>query len=137
MIHQTLYAHLADAVVLAHVLLVAFVILGLAAVPLGNQRQWAWVNALLFRALHLTAIGVVIAESWLGITCPLTTLEAWLRGKAGQGTYSDSFVGHWLQTILYFNAAWWVFALAYSFFGLLVVASWIVYPPRAFKRRAS
>lgn len=123
------YALLADAVLVLHACVVLFVVGGLVLVVLGNRRGWQWVNRLWFRVAHLAAIAVVVAESWLGLTCPLTTLEWWLRASAGQAPYETSFVAHWLQTLLFYEAPWWVFALAYSVFGALVAAAWWRFPP--------
>ena len=54
-------------------------------IVLGNLRGWRYVNAWWFRLSHLATIGVVVAQSWLGMVCPLTTLELWLRAQAGHG----------------------------------------------------
>lgn len=124
------YALFADAVLSLHVLTVAFIVGGLLAIVIGNVRGWRWVNAWWFRLLHLAAIALVAAQSWLGVACPLTTFEMWLRAQAGLKTYSDSFIGHWLQRILYFDAPTWVFTLVYSLFGLVVAATWFRFPPR-------
>jgi polyferredoxin len=123
------YQLLADVVLALHVLIVAFVIGGLALIVIGNLRKWRWVNALWFRLAHLGAIAVVVAEVWLGVICPLTTLEMWLREKADATTYNGSFIEHWLQRILYYEAPSWVFTLGYSLFGLIVVATWFCFPP--------
>ena len=66
----------ADVVLLLHFAIVVFVVGGLVLIIVGNMCGWHWVNALWFRLAHLSAIGIVAAESWLGITCPLTTLES-------------------------------------------------------------
>lgn len=128
--HGVPYQLLADAVLVLHVAIVAFVIGGLLGVFVGNRLGWRWVNALWFRLVHVGTVCVVIAEAWLGAACPLTTLEMWLRAQAHAPTYSGSFIGHWLQRLLYYDAPEWVFVLIYSLFGLLVVASWLAYPPR-------
>ena len=120
---------LADAVLALHVLVVLFVVLGLLLVLLG-RRRWAWVRNPWFRLAHLVAIGVVVVQAWLGRLCPLTTLEMSLRAQAGDATYAGSFIAHWLQTLLYYEAPIWVFALIYSIFGLLVLAGWWLVPPR-------
>lgn len=120
---------LADAVLALHVAVATFVIGGLVIVVIGNRLDWKWVNALSFRLVHLCTVAIVVAESWLGAVCPLTTLEMWLRVKAHASTYSGSFIEHWLQRLLYYDAPPWVFVLGYSLFGLLVVATWIFYPP--------
>jgi Protein of Unknown function (DUF2784) len=102
-------------------------------VVVGNLAKWRWVNGLWFRLAHLAAIAVVVAEAVLGVTCPLTTLEVWLRAQAQVGAYSEGFVEHWVQRLLFYTAPTWVFTLAYCVFGLLVVLAWVVFPPR-FKR---
>lgn len=127
------YQLLADAVLVVHVAIVLFVVGGLVLVVVGNLRGWRWVNAWWFRLAHLGTIGVVIAESWLGMVCPLTTLEMWLRSKAQTGTYAGSFIEHWLQALLFWEAQPWVFTAAYSLFGLAVGAAWWYFPPRATK----
>lgn len=129
------YQILADIVLTVHVLVVVFVVLGLVLVLAGNRLGWRWVNNAWFRLAHLGAIGVVVAEAWLGVVCPLTTLEMWLRSNAGAEAYGGSFIEHWLQQILYYDAPAWVFVTAYTLFGLLVAAAWWRFPPRFRKRR--
>ena len=129
------YQLLADAVLALHVAVVLFVVGGVVLVVAGNWRGWRWVNAMWFRLAHLAAIAVVVAQAWLDITCPLTTLEMWLRVQARLGTYSGSFIEYWLRRLLYYEAPEWVFALVYTLFGLVVVATWWRYPPKRFKKR--
>ena len=121
---------LADAVLLAHLAIVVFNVGGLALIVAGNRLDWRWVNRWWFRAAHLAAIAVVVAQAWLGITCPLTTLESWLRAKAGSMPYGTGFIEHWVQRILFYEAPAWVFVTAYSLFGLLVAVAWWRYPPQ-------
>lgn len=130
-----LYQILADTVLTIHVLVVVFVVLGLVLVLVGNRLGWHWVNNAWFRMAHLGAIAVVVAEAWLGVVCPLTTLEMWLRSKAGVDAYGGSFIEYWLQQILYYDAPAWVFVSVYTLFGLLVAATWWRHPPRFGKRR--
>ena|SRR5688572_33097275 len=121
---------LADAVLAGHVAIVVFVIGGLVLVVAGNLAGWRWVNRPWFRFAHLAAIGIVVAEAWFGVVCPLTTLEMALRERAGAPAYGGSFVAHWLQRLLYYDAPAWVFTLAYSLFGAAVAAAWWIWPPR-------
>ncbi len=128
---------LADAVLALHVAIVLFVVGGLVLVVIGNLRNWPWANALWFRLAHLAAIAFVAAQAWLGIECPLTTLEMWLRRKAQAATYEGSFVEHWLQALLYWQAPSWVFTLAYTAFAMAVAAAWWFYPPVSGKHRTA
>ena len=121
---------LADAVLVLHVAIAGFVVLGLALVLIGNAAGWRWVNDRRFRVAHLAAIGIVVAEAWLGIECPLTTLENALRTAAGGAGYGSGFIEHWLGRVLFYEAPAWVFVLAYSAFGLALIATWFRYPPR-------
>ncbi|WP_275269996.1 DUF2784 domain-containing protein [Limnobacter sp. P1] len=124
------YSHLADLVLLIHFAIVLFVVGGLLLIVLGNVLRWSWVNHWWFRVMHLLAISVVVLESWLGIECPLTTLENWLRLRAGQGVYQGSFIQHWVHSVMFYQAPGWVFALAYTLFALAVVAAWWRWPPQ-------
>ncbi|MBE0486035.1 DUF2784 domain-containing protein [Marinobacter sp.] len=121
---------LADLLLAFHTLLVMFVIFGLLATLIGYFRQWNWVRNIWFRLSHLVVIGIVVLQAWLGVLCPLTIWEMELRAKAGQGGYEGSFIQHWLQTMLYYNAPDWVFILVYTLFGTLVLASWFLVRPR-------
>jgi len=129
------YRLLADVVLTLHLALVAFVIGGLVIVVVGNVRRWRWVNNLWFRLAHIAAIAIVVAEAWLGFTCPLTTLEMWLRARAGVTTYGGGFIEHWFSRILFYDAPPWAFVVAYTLFGLLVLATWFRYPPSGRRKR--
>jgi hypothetical protein len=124
------YRTLADVVLSIHVAVVAFVIGGLVLIVVGNFKRWPFVNAWWFRVAHVAAILIVVAQAWLGVVCPLTTLESWLRERAGEAGYEASFIEHWLQRGLYYDAPAWVFTLAYTLFALAVLAVWWRFPPR-------
>lgn len=127
------YQLLADAVLVLHFAVVLFVVGGLLLIVAGNLLAWRWVNSLWLRVGHLAAIGVVVAESWLGIICPLTAAEVWLRIQAGSTFYRESFIEHWVQRLLFYEAPPWVFSAVYTLFGLLVVAAWWYFPPKSGK----
>jgi hypothetical protein len=124
------YQLLADIVLAVHFGVVVFVMGGLAAIVVGNRYGWRLVNGWVFRLAHLTAIAIVVAQAWLGVACPLTTLESSLRVKAGEAGYETSFIEHWLTAILFYEAPAWVFTAAYTLFGLAVAVAWWHYPPR-------
>ena len=86
-----LYHVLANAVLLAHALFVAFVVLG--GLMVLRKPRLAW--------LHLPALAwgaAVIAMGWI---CPLTPLENTLRRMAGQQGYSGGFIEHYLLSAVY------------------------------------
>jgi hypothetical protein len=95
----------------------------------GGVNRW-W-----FRLAHLAAIAIVVAQAWLGQLCPLTTLESWLRVQAGESGYMKSFIEHWLQRIIFYEAPFWLFALAYTVFAVFVIAAWWHFPPTRRRHR--
>ena len=130
MVRQLTYRILADLVILLHAALVAFIVVGLALILVGGYRNWAWVRNPILRVVHLLAIGYVVVQEWLGVSCPLTTLELELRARAGQASYTGSFVANWLDKLLFYQAPPSLFLAAYTVFGLLVVAAWVAVRPR-------
>lgn len=121
---------LADGVRVLHFLFVLFVVGGLVVVVVGNLRAWTWVNGFRFRAVHLGAIGFVVAESWLDMPCPLTTLEAWLRPREGATIHAQGFIEHWFQRLFAYEVPPWVYSTADSAIGLLMLLAWRIFPPQ-------
>ncbi len=123
-------ALLADVTLALHTAFVLFVVVGQLLTLIGWWRGWRWTRHFWFRVAHLGAIGFVVLEAWFGVPCPLTILENDLRAQAGQTIYETSFIGYWLGRLLYYDAPRWVFTTAYTAFSLLVVLTFIFYPPR-------
>ena len=88
---RMMYAALADLVVVVHLLFVGFVLL-------GGVLVWCWPRT---AWLHVPAVIWGVAIEWSGAICPLTPLENWLRGQAGEVGYSTDFVAQYLLPILY------------------------------------
>ncbi|MGY8526551.1 DUF2784 domain-containing protein [Paracidovorax citrulli] len=84
-------ALLADAVVVLHLVFVAFVVA-------GGLLVWRW-PALAW--LHVPAALWGATVEWTGWICPLTPLENRLRSAAGQVGYESGFVEHYLLPLLY------------------------------------
>lgn len=84
-------AFLADALVVFHLLFVAFVMLG--GFLLARWPRWVW--------LHLPAAFWGAFIEFSGGICPLTPLENRLRISAGEVGYSGGFVERYLLPILY------------------------------------
>jgi len=124
-----MYQILADGILLLHGLLVVFIVLGEMLILAGGIRGWCWVRHWWLRVVHLGCIAIVVAQSWLGMICPLTELEMRLRALAGGGHYEGSFIQYWLQRLLYYDAPQWVFVAVYTAFGGLVLYTWLRYPP--------
>jgi len=84
-------AFVADAVMAFHFLFIAFALLGSLLVLWKRWIVW----------LHLPALawGAWIEAS--GRICPLTPLENHYRALAGQTTYGEGFVTHYLAPIIY------------------------------------
>ncbi len=128
---QRFYLALADLVLVVHASFVAFVIVGLLLIWIGQVRRWAFVRNFWFRVAHLAAIGVVAAESLSGFVCPLTTWEDRLRLLAGgEQRYAGSFIQHWLHQVIFFDLSERVFTIAYVVFFLAVALSLWFVPPR-------
>lgn len=117
---------LADAVLIAHFAYVLFIVGGLLGVWLGYAVGWAWVRNRWFRIGHLAAIAVVALEALLGLMCPLTQLEDWLRQAAGANI---GFVQRWRQAVLFCDWPVWVFTLLYVVFTALVALTYVLMPP--------
>ena len=117
---------MADAILVVHFLIAAFIVLGLLAVWLGAALGWAWVRNRWFRWLHLGAIAFVAAEAVLGIACPLTVWEDMLRG----GVRAETFVARWVRALLFYQAPEWVFTVAYVAWTVATLVTLRLVPPR-------
>ena len=135
-----LYGWAADTILILHFAVVLFIVGAVPAIFIGNlwlyERHSQAINSLWFRLAHLSAILFVMAEAWLQVACPLTTLERWLReapssrvARVGDSPAAGC-IEYWLGKVLYFTAPWWVFATVYSLFATLVVYTWVKFPPR-------
>ena len=85
------YSIVADALVIAHLAFIVFVMLGGLL-----QLKLRW-----FICLHLPAVAWGILVELLGWLCPLTPLEQHFRLLAGEAGYSGGFVQHYLLPIIY------------------------------------
>jgi hypothetical protein len=117
---------MADLLLVVHFLIVVFIVGGLVLVWVGAPLQWRWTRNPWFRYLHLGAIAFVAAEALLGMACPLTVWEDLLRG----GVRPESFVGRWVQRLLYYRAPEWVFTAAYVVWTLATLLTLWLVPPR-------
>lgn len=82
---------LADAIVVLHLVFVAFVVCG--GVLVLRWPRVAWV--------HLPAAAWGTWIEFAGWICPLTPLENWLRAQGGGDVYASSFVERYVLPVLY------------------------------------
>src|SRR5688572_19150304 len=109
------YALMADAVMLIHFSFIAFALLGSLLLLKWPKLIWAHVPAL--------AWGIYIESS--GNLCPLTSIENEYRALAGESTYGEGFITHYLAPIIYPNnltRGWQYFAL-----GVLLTVNLVGY----------
>ena len=86
-----LYRLAAEAVLLLHLAFIVFALLGAA---FAARRRWLIV-------VHLPAAAWGFFVELTGRICPLTYAENFLRIKAGQSGYTESFIEHYLLAVLY------------------------------------
>jgi hypothetical protein len=128
------YSLLADVVVGVHVLYVSFVVLGQILIWVGLPLRWRWVRNPWFRRFHLVMMTVVGVEAVFDITCPLTRWEADLRRLAGQAASAESFLGRMLHDLIFVNVSPNVLAGLHVTFAVVVLATFVLAPPRSFRR---
>jgi hypothetical protein len=91
------YELAADLIAVTHLAFIAFVILG--AVVGRRSRFW--------RALHLGAMAYGVLIEVFYWYCPLTYVEQYLRARAGKGSYSEPFIAHYLNKVVYLDVPQW------------------------------
>jgi hypothetical protein len=122
---------LADAVLIVHFGIAAFLVLGLPVVWIGAAAGWDFVRNPWFRWSHAGLMGFVLIETVAGKLCPLTVWEAALRRAAGQdGTGPVSFVEYWLGRLLFLDFAPVWFGVAYGMFFALILLTLFLVPVR-------
>src|SRR4051794_39267465 len=124
------YRLLADLVVAVDSGYVAFVLVGQVLILVGIWRGWQWVRNYWFRVAHLVAISIVALEAVFNIACPLTTWEQRLRELAGDEVSRGTFIGDLLHNLIFIDAPPWAFTLGYVTFAVVVIAPFILAPPR-------
>ena len=116
---ETGYLLLADAVLVLHFVIAAYIVLGLPVIWTGWRLRAGFVRNPWFRYSHAGLMGVVVAESLAGIFCPLTAWETRLRQSADAGFAGDgqSFVARWMGKVLFYDLGETAFTVIYGFFS--------------------
>jgi hypothetical protein len=132
-----MYGYLADLMVFAHLLYVAYVLVGQLAIIVASAFQWQWGRNRWFRLTHLLAIAIVALEAVMGWQCPLTKWEYQLRELAGQPfDGSETFMGRIVHSIMFPTGPGGqplpeiFFTMLYIAMLIIVVQGLVMYPPR-------
>ena len=118
-------AILAQAILGAHLLVIAFNVAGLIAIPLGAALGWRWVRVRWWRVLHLASWAVVALQAALGRACFLTIWQDELTGAAAQ----QPLIERWVDRVIYWPLPIWVFGAIYLVLFAMVVVLWWQVPP--------
>ena len=124
------YSLIADAIVAVHVAYVSYVVLGQLLIWLGLAMRWRWVRNPWFRWTHLIMMVIVGGEAMLDIECPLTRWERQFRKLAGQEASGTSFLGRLLHDLIFVNWPPPVINGLHIAFALVVLATFVLAPPR-------
>ena len=114
-------APLADIIVVVHALIALFIISGFVLIPLGVWFEWRFVRRRWLRLIHLFGILFVALETLLGVACPLTLWEEWLRRD---GSPNDGFIVRWVRWALYYDVPLWVFGTIYVVGAAAAILLW-------------
>lgn len=119
-------ALLGEAVLGVHLVVIAFNVMGLIAIPLGAALDWRWVRIRWWRALHIASWAVVALQAAIGRACFLTIWQDQLTGEAAQ----PPLVARWINRAIYWPLPIWAFAVIYLVLFGAVIALWWAVPPR-------
>ena len=117
---------LADIILILHFLVVIFITVGFLLVPIGYYYDWSWIKNFKLRLFHFGLMFIVTFETLVGITCPLTYIENYLRGINN----SKSFISFWIEKIIYWDFPTIFFIFLYFVFLGWTFLMWKIYPPK-------
>ena len=117
---------LADIILVFHFCIVIFVTSGFFLIPIGYKFNWKWIANKKLRVFHIGLMIFITVETFFGMTCPLTYIENNLRGIYG----STSFIGYWIQKIVYWDFPNQFFIIVYFLFLCWTFLMLKLYPPK-------
>lgn len=118
---------LAQAVLAVHLVVIAFNVFGLIAIPLGGWLGWRWVRVRWWRWLHLASMAVVAAQAAAGQACFLTIVQARLSGGGGA---PEPLIMGVVNRLIFWPLPLWAFAGLYLLLLAYVLALMKLVPPR-------
>ncbi|MGC9269148.1 DUF2784 family protein [Acidiphilium sp.] len=116
---------LAEAILAAHLVIIAFNVAGLGVIPIGAVLRWRIVRVAWLRLLHLALLAIVAGQALAGRACILTIWQSELQG----GTAAPPpLIMHVIDQLIYWNFPLWVFTVLYVAVFLYVVALVVLVP---------
>ena len=120
---------LAQLILSFHILIIAFNVFGLIAIPLGAWRGWQWVRIFWWRALHLATLFVVAVQALLGRACFFTIWQSRLQEAAGRQGYRLPLIQTWIDHLLFWHLPMIFFTTVYVLVWIGVLLLWWKVPP--------
>jgi hypothetical protein len=105
----------ADAVLWIHLAFILFALVGAVI-----AARWRWIPI-----IHLPVAAWGFFVELTGRICPLTDLENYLRIRAGQSGYAESFVEHYLLAIIY--PAGLTREIQFVLAGVVIIVNFAIY----------
>ena len=119
--------NVSEAILVFHVAIITFNVVGLIMIPLGSWLGWRFVHILWLRLPHLGLLAAVAGQALAGRACILTI---WQINLAGHNETVPPLIMLWLNHLIYWNLPFWMFTLIYVLVFAYVIALWILVPPR-------
>jgi hypothetical protein len=124
------YLLAADMVVLVHLGIAAFIVLGFCLIWIGYFVGWQWIYNRKFRLAHLILMAIVTLESIIGLTCPLTILEDRLRSPGTDpADMREFFIQDMVHRILFYDIDIQLFTVGYIVFFIAICLTLRLIPP--------
>ena len=119
----------ATLILLLHLAVVAFNVVGLVVIPLGKWLGWPFVRDFWWRFAHVLSLAAVALQAVLGRACFLTIWESALSANA-DAAEPPPMIATWINAVLYWPLPLWVFAAGYVGVLLYALMLWRWVPPR-------
>ena len=121
---------IAEAIFWFHIVVIAFAVFGLVAIPLGAWGGWKFVRVLWWRAMHLGLLSIIALQALLGRACFLTIWESEFLRRAGEAASNEPLVQRWVSQAIYWPLPLWFFAILYVAVCAFTLLLWWLIPPR-------
>jgi hypothetical protein len=120
------YRLAAESILLLHLAFIVFALLGAVCAV-----RWRWLIV-----VHVPAAAWGFFVELTGRVCPLTYAENYLRIKAGQSGYTESFIEHYLLAIIYPDGLTREIQIVLAAFVVVInvaIYGWLIYHSRVSK----